>query len=82
MNSHYYAEATTADTREGRAAHVGLRKKARPNRRTVQMPELMATLIADVKYQHRLREDFCRRRIHPSIEATVGHMYSAVQSSM
>ena len=46
------------------------------------MPELMAALIADVKYQHRLREDFCRRRIHPSIEATVGHMYSAVQSSM
>ena len=35
------------------------------------MRELMAALLNDVDYQHRLREDFRNRRIHPSIEALV-----------
>ena len=47
------------------------RKRGTPNKKTQEVRQLMATLIADVKYQHRLREDFCRRRIHPSTEATV-----------
>jgi len=47
------------------------RKTGTPNRKTVEMRALMATLVDDVDYQYRLRDDFRNRRIHPSIEALV-----------
>lgn len=47
------------------------RKKGTPNRRTTELRALMASLVNDIDYQYRLREDFRRRRIHPSTEATV-----------
>src|SRR5687768_7272752 len=47
------------------------RKKGTPNRRTVQMKELMTSLCHDVDYQYRLRADFRRRRVHPAIESLV-----------
>ena len=47
------------------------RKKGTLNRRTVEMRALMASLCDDVDYQHRLRADFRRRRVHPTIEALV-----------
>jgi len=47
------------------------RKKGTPNRRTVQMRELMTSLCHDVGYQSRLRADFRRRRVHPAIESLV-----------
>ena len=42
-----------------------------PNRKTVEMRALMTGLVHDVDYQCRLRQDFRRRRIHPTIEALV-----------
>ena len=47
------------------------RKKGTPNRRTVQMRELLTSLCHDVDYQYRLRADFRRRRVHPAIESFV-----------
>jgi hypothetical protein len=35
------------------------------------MRELMTSLCHDVDYQYRLRADFRRRRVHPTIEALV-----------
>jgi hypothetical protein len=32
---------------------------------------LMGVLAGDVDYQHRLREDFRRRRVHPAVETLV-----------
>ena len=55
---------------EPRTAGSG-RKKGTPNRRTVQMRELMTSLCHDVDYQYRLRADFRRRRVHPAIESLV-----------
>ena len=45
------------------------RKRGTPNRKTIALRALMASLLEDVDYQHRLREDFRKRRVHPSIEA-------------
>jgi hypothetical protein len=51
------------------------RRRGTPNRRTVQMRELMMSLCDDADYQYRLRADFRRRRVHPTIEALVwGHV--------
>lgn len=47
------------------------RKKGTPNRKTVELRELMAVLVNDLDYQSRLREDFIKRRVHPSTEALV-----------
>ena len=47
------------------------RKRGSLNRRTVQMRELMTSLCDDIDYQSRLRADFRRRRVHPTIEALV-----------
>jgi hypothetical protein len=47
------------------------RKKGTPNRKTVEMRALMAALVNDVDYQHRVREDFSRRRVHPSTESPI-----------
>ena len=62
------------------------RKKGTPNRRTVQMRELMTSLCHDVDYQYRLRADFRRRRVHPTIESlawahTIGKPAERVQLS-
>ena len=47
------------------------RKKGTPNRKTVEMRQLMSSLCHDVGYQYKLREDFRRRRVHPAIESLV-----------
>jgi hypothetical protein len=47
------------------------RKKGTPNRRTVEMRQLMSSLCHDVDYQYRLRADFRRRRVHPAVETLV-----------
>jgi len=70
---------------EPRTAGSG-RKKGTPNRRTVQLRELMTSLCHDVDYQYRLRADFRRRRVHPAIESlvwahTVGKPTERVQIS-
>lgn len=51
------------------------RKRGTPNRTTVAMRELMVALLEDVEYQHRLRQDFRKRRVHPSIEALIWQMH-------
>ena len=53
------------------------RKKGTPNRKTVEMRALMAALVDDVDYQHRLREDFRKRRVHSTTEARVWETSSA-----
>jgi hypothetical protein len=62
------------------------RRRGTPNRKTVEMRALMTGLVHDVDYQCRLRQDFRRRRIHPTIEAlvwahTVGKPTERVQLS-
>jgi hypothetical protein len=62
------------------------RRRGTPNRKTVEMRALMIGLVHDVDYQCRLRQDFRRRRIHPTIEAlvwahTVGKPTERVQLS-
>lgn len=47
------------------------RKKGSLNRKTVELRALMGVLAGDVEYQHRLREDFRRRRVHPAVETLV-----------
>jgi hypothetical protein len=47
------------------------RRRGSPNRRTVQMRELMSALCHDVAYQSRLRADFRQRRVHPAVETLV-----------
>jgi len=47
------------------------RKKGTPNRRTVELRALITALLNDVDYQHRLRDDFRKRRVHPSTEVRV-----------
>ena len=47
------------------------RRRGTPNRKTVELRALMGVLAGDVEYQHRLREDFRRRRIHPTVETLV-----------
>ena len=47
------------------------RKRGTPNRKTVELRALMGVLAGDVDYQHRLREDFRRRRVHPTVETLV-----------
>ena len=63
---------------EGRPAHAGIwPRKGTPNRRTVEMRELMAALLNDVDYQHRLREDFRHRRFTQSSRRSCGRTSSA-----
>ncbi len=47
------------------------RRRGTPNRKTVELRALMGVLAGDVDYQHRLREDFRRRRVHPTVETLV-----------
>lgn len=41
------------------------------NRKSVELKALMAMLVNDVNYQHRLRKQFVKRRVHPTTEALV-----------
>jgi hypothetical protein len=45
------------------------RRKGQPNRVTIEARTLASQLVNDVNYQHKLRSDFARRRVHPTIEA-------------
>lgn len=47
------------------------RRKETPNRVSVAAREFAATLVNDPQYQHRLRQDFITRRVHPSVEAMI-----------
>lgn len=47
------------------------RKKGQPNRISVEVKTLVGQLVNDVAYQQRLREDFRRRRVHPTIESLI-----------
>ena len=47
------------------------RKKGTANRKTIELRALMGALVGNVDYQHRLRADFQRRRVHPSVETLV-----------
>jgi hypothetical protein len=47
------------------------RKRGTPNRKAVELRQLMSVLAGDVDYQHRRREDFRRRRVHPAVETLV-----------
>jgi len=45
------------------------RKRGTKNRRSIAARALCSELLVDVNYQYRLRRDFARRHIHPSVEA-------------
>jgi hypothetical protein len=47
------------------------RRKGTQNKKTVALRELMAALSGDVFYQEKLRQDFSKRRVHPSVELRV-----------
>lgn len=47
------------------------RAKGTPNRVSVEVRALVSQLVTDPNYQHKLRQDFQRRRVHPTIEALV-----------
>src|SRR4051812_13281456 len=47
------------------------RVKGTPNRISVEARLLAGQLVNDAVYQHRLREDFRRRRVHPTIESLI-----------
>ncbi len=47
------------------------RKKGTLNRRSIELRELTALLVNDLDYQSRFREDFRKRRVHPSTEMMV-----------
>lgn len=47
------------------------RKKGTPNRKTVELRELMAAVAGDVHYQQKFRDAFVKRRLHPSTEIKV-----------
>ena len=47
------------------------RKKGTLNRKSIELKALMAMLVNDVSYQYRLRDQFVKRRVHPTAEALV-----------
>ena len=47
------------------------RKRGTPNRKTVELRQLMGALAGDVDYQERFSRAFRRRRLHPSTEKRV-----------
>ena len=47
------------------------RKRGTPNRKTVELRELMTALTGDIDYQQRLRRAFISRRVHPTTEARI-----------
>jgi hypothetical protein len=49
------------------------RRRGTPNRRTTEARQLCSDLVHDIRYQAKLRQDFIRRRLHPSIEQMLWH---------
>ena len=47
------------------------RVKGTPNRRSVAVRELVSQLMNDANYQFKLRQDFAKRKVHPSVEAMI-----------
>ena len=47
------------------------RKKGTPNRITVEARTLVSELVTNPNYQHKLRVDFARRKVHPTIESLI-----------
>ena len=47
------------------------RANGTPNRISVEVKQLVSQLVNDVGYQHQLRDDFRRRKVHPTIEALI-----------
>jgi hypothetical protein len=47
------------------------RKRGTPNRKTVELRELMGCLVADIDYQARLKRAFTTRRLHPGTEQRI-----------
>jgi hypothetical protein len=47
------------------------RMKGTPNKISVEARTLVAQLVNDVSYQFRLRRDFRRRKVHPTIESLI-----------
>lgn len=47
------------------------RVKGTPNRVSVEVKQLVAQLTNDTAYQFKLRADFRRRKVHPTIEALI-----------
>jgi hypothetical protein len=56
--------------KDTRPANSG-RAKGVPNRISVEVKQLVAQLVNDVAYQHKLRDDFRRRKVHPTVEAMI-----------
>ena len=49
------------------------RRRGTRNRRSIAASALASELLNDVGYQYRLRRDFTRRRVNPSIETLIWH---------
>lgn len=47
------------------------RKPGTPNRITVEARTLVSELVSNPNYQHKLRADFERRKVHPTIESLI-----------
>jgi hypothetical protein len=47
------------------------RVKGTPNKISVELKTLVNELVHDVAYQHQLRQDFRKRRVHPAIETLI-----------
>jgi hypothetical protein len=47
------------------------RRRGTPNRKTVELRQLMAALAGDVDYQEKFRRAWVKRRLHPSVEIKV-----------
>ena len=47
------------------------RPKGQPNKISIEVRQLVAQLVNDAAYQRKLRADFRKRKVHPTIEALV-----------
>ena len=47
------------------------RKKGTPSKRGVGFRTLIAQMVEDPEYQHRLRHDFRLRKVHPMVESNI-----------
>jgi hypothetical protein len=51
------------------------RVKGNPNRISVEVKTLVSELVNSATYQHKLRADFVRRKVHPTIESLIWAYY-------
>ena len=47
------------------------RPKGQPNKISIEVRRLVSELINNAAYQHKLRQDFAKRKVHPAIEALI-----------